>query len=366
MAKKLNYAELFTLRPDGRYQGYYRDDTGKRRVVYDRDPQKLYLRLREIEEAKSKPATFKEVATDWHYQVMEDMADGTQASYESHYKRAVERLGEYLLEKITARDIDIHLKALKNQGLAASTTNKQLVVYRSIFGWAIVHEKYGKQIQINPAVAVKLPKGMPKPKKREAPEDDVVRKIQDNASTAYFGLFPMFLLCTGMRRGEALATRWCDIDFVAGTISISRSVSLRGARGVITDPKTESGIRTVPILPPLLPLLVPPQGAKLTDLVFHGEDPALPMPKSAYDRKWHHYCKDMGFLGRKGHTLTAHMLRHGFATMLYEAGIDEKEAAQLMGHADEEMLRLVYTHLRNKKKASAAERLKQYTANGLV
>ncbi len=366
MAKKIDYASLYTLRPDGRYQGYWRDEFGKRHIVCDKDPEKLHQRIAEREEAKHKPYTFGEIAADWHYQVLEDMPDGTRASYEAHYNRAVSRFGELQIQDITAHAIDTHLKVLKAQGLSASTLNKQLVVYRSIFQWAIIHEKYGKQIQISPAVAVKLPKGLPKAKKREAPEDDVVRKIQENAAKAYFGLFPMFLLCTGMRRGEALAIRWCDIDQKGGTISVSHSVSLRGSRGVITAPKTESGIRTVPILPPLAPLLVRPQSEKLTDYVFHGENPALPMPKSAYDRKWHHYCKELGFMNGDKHTLTAHVLRHGYATMLYEAGIDEKEAAQLMGHADEEMLRQVYTHLRNKKKASAAERLKQFTSNGLV
>ncbi len=70
MAKKIDYASLYTLRSDGRYQGSYRDENGKRHSVYDRDPEKLHFKLLALEEAKSKPATFEDVAADWHYQVM--------------------------------------------------------------------------------------------------------------------------------------------------------------------------------------------------------------------------------------------------------------------------------------------------------
>ena len=41
MAKKMNYASMFTLRKDGRYMATYTDATG-RHSVYDKDPEKLY------------------------------------------------------------------------------------------------------------------------------------------------------------------------------------------------------------------------------------------------------------------------------------------------------------------------------------
>ena len=44
MAKKINYADLFTLRKDGRYMATYADETG-RHCLYDKDPERLYHRL---------------------------------------------------------------------------------------------------------------------------------------------------------------------------------------------------------------------------------------------------------------------------------------------------------------------------------
>lgn len=43
MAKKINYAAMFTLRKDGRYMASYTDNTG--RLFYDRDPERLYSKL---------------------------------------------------------------------------------------------------------------------------------------------------------------------------------------------------------------------------------------------------------------------------------------------------------------------------------
>ena len=54
--------------------------------------------------------------------------------------------------------------------------------------------------------------------------------------------------------------------------------------------------------------------------------------------------------------IRAHDLRHSYCTMLYEAGIDVKTAQKWMGHADDDMIREVYTHLSEKmeKKAQIA------------
>ncbi len=146
--------------------------------------------------------------------------------------------------------------------------------------------------------------------------------------------------------------------------------------------KTKNGVRIVPLLPPLKKVLHMPANAKSHDYVFPGEDPKKPMPGSTYDRKWLHYCKDMGFVtdtpeekissqGKKyikhnyKPTLTAHMLRHGYVTILFEAGVDEYTAKELAGHANIATTRAIYTHLRNQKKTASVDRLKEYVSRGL-
>lgn len=379
MAKKINYASMFTLRKDGRYQGSYTDETG-RHYVYDRDPEKLWHKLNSPKEEK--PLLFREIAESWQKDAWEKIREGTVACYEAPFKRALERMGDYVASEIEPHDISTHLQILKAQGLSASTIKKQRVIYKQIFQHAIVDKDYGKIIRSNPALYVKLPDGLPKAKQREAPEDEIVKKIRANAETAYFGMFAFFLICTGFRKGEALAIRWKDIDFEKGMISCSEAVSYRSGTAKTAPPKTRSGYREVPLLSALSDVLEKPAEAADTDYVFYGEDPAKPMPKSTYDRRWKHYCIDMGFVTDEPETrtsaqgkvyvvhnykpsLTAHDLRHGYATMLFEAEVDVYTAKSLLGHADIETTMAIYTHLRNKKKMSSFDKLKEYAKTAL-
>lgn len=378
-SKKIDYAAMFTMRKDGRYQGSYVDKTG-RHYVYDKDPERLWHKLNDPKEEK--PLLFKEIAQAWQTNAWKKIREGTIACYEAPYNRAVDRFGDCVASEIEPHDILTHLQTLKSKGLSASTIKKQRVIYKQIFQHAIMDEVYGKTIRSNPALYVKLPDGLPKAQRREAPEDEIVKQIRAKSRTAYFGMFAFFLICTGFRKGEALAVRWKDIDFNKGAITCGESISYRSGTAKAAPPKTKSGYREVPLLAALSEVLERPAGAADTDYVFYGEDPSKPMPKSTYDRRWRHYCIDMGFVedepesrtSKQGKvyvvhnytpTLTAHELRHGYATMLFEADVDVYTAKSLLGHADIETTMAIYTHLRNKKKMSSLVKLHEYAKTAL-
>ena len=377
--KKIDYASMFTLRKDGRYVATYSDETG-RHHIYDRDPERLWHRLNDPKEEKA--LLFRDIAEGWQNEAWEKIREGTKSCYDAPFQRAVDRFGDRVAAEIEPHEISTHLQILKAQGLSASTIKKQKVVYKQIFDYAIMDKVYGKTVRYNPVLNVKLPDGLPKAKKREAPEDDIVKKIRTQADTAYFGMFAFFLICTGFRRGEALAVQWKDIDFKKCTITCGETISHRTGTAKTAPPKTDSGYRTVPLLPALSEALERPQGAKDTDYVFYGEDPKKPMPQSTYDRRWLHYCKDMGFvtdepeqhISKQGKkyvvhnykpSLTAHDLRHGYATMLFEADVDVYTAKTLLGHADIETTMAIYTHLRSRKKMESIDKLKEYAKEAL-
>lgn len=58
--------------------------------------------------------------------------------------------------------------------------------------------------------------------------------------------------------------------------------------------------------------------------------------------------------------VTAHRLRHGFATMLLEAGIEPKDAQELMGHADIKITMDIYAEIRSKRKEHTREKLNAF------
>lgn len=376
MAKKIDYAGMFTLRKDGRYQVKYTDSDGCLRILYDRNPENLYHKLQAAKEEK--PLSFRLIAELWKDKKWDTYTDGTKASFSSCYDRAVEELGDMMITDIQSYHIKNHLDRMRAQNYSASTMKTQKSVYNLIFQNAIVDRTIGKTLRINPVAEIKTPKSLKPAQKREAPEDDVVSKIRKCAKTDEFGLFPLLLMSTGFRRGEALGLRWGNVDFKNKAITQDRQIVYRGM-AIEKEPKTENGVRTVPLLPDLEKVLKRPRKAKDSDFIFHGEDPSKPMAESTYKRRWLSYCKRMGFVevqitdtyttSGNNHTyekktykptLTPHYLRHGYATLLFEAEVDEFTAQKLLGHADINTTRSIYTHLRNKKKQESIDKLRSF------
>lgn len=131
-----------------------------------------------------------------------------------------------------------------------------------------------------------------------------------------------------------LALRWEDIDFDAGLIHIRRNAPLVDNRPVVGTPKTKKGCRSIPMGKQLTDMLRPLQAQE--GYVIGG---TAPITKSSY-------TKAMQRIGKKIdlHGATAHILRHTYATMLYNAGVPPKMIQYIMGHADFSTTMNRYTH----------------------
>lgn len=60
---------------------------------------------------------------------------------------------------------------------------------------------------------------------------------------------------TGMRRGEALALHWSDVDLEAGTLAVRGTLGRVGGELIITEPNTDRSRRSVPLSAPLVAML---------------------------------------------------------------------------------------------------------------
>ena len=355
--KKIDYAGLYTLRSDGRYQGYYKDAAGKRRAVCDRDPEVLFRKLQEREAeavrgAAPKVPTFREVAENWEREHREEIEDRTWKNYLPHYKDILDRFGEMPFPDVEPGDINADLQRAKRQGYGATVVRSRRSIWRMIYDYAVV----AGVVKYNPVSSIKLPKGLHKGK-RIGPTTEEMKIICSNLDVP-FGLFPFLLLCTGLRKSEALALQWEDIDFKAKEISITKSIDYtNGAHPTYKPPKTEAGYRTVPIVDILLKPLQRAAGTAETDYVFPcppsnrgGQGGGL-MTDRAYEGAWARYCVTVGLVDSSGKpTLTAHQLRHGTATMMFEANVDELTAQRILGHSRIEITREIYTDLRKAQK----------------
>ena len=353
MAKKRKYADMFTLRADGRYQGSYTNETG-RHYLYDRDPEQLFHRLQEATEPKVPPEpTFGQIAEDWEREHREEITIRTWNNYAPHYQDILAKHGSKPFSQVSALDIINHLTAAKAQGYSATVVNTIRSLYRMIFDYAVANDV----APYNPVTSIRLPKGL-KRGKRVAPTDDQIRTIFANVDNP-FGLFPVFLLCTGMRKSEALALTWKDVDFNRCEISVTKSLDYTvGARPKNKAPKTEAGSRTVPIIDLLFIHLQKAYQSRTSEYVFpappsnRGGKGGGPMTLRGYEGAWMRYCTDVGFLywddetGQYKPSITAHNLRHGTATLMFELGVDELTAQRILGHSRIEITREIYTELR--------------------
>ena len=138
-----------------------------------------------------------------------------------------------------------------------------------------------------------------------------------------------FLLETGLRIGEALALTYADIDFEQKTVSVSKNVVFIEGKRIDQDTtKSAAGVRIVPI---------PSSAMQLLNERADKETVIFPFTYSAVRNCMRRLQETLGF------SLSAHLLRHTYATRLEEAGISPKLKQYLMGHSTLEMTQNTYT-----------------------
>lgn len=258
--------------------------------------------------------------------------------------------GQYLRE-IHADEVDAFLHWLAAKGYARKTVQSRRDVLNMVFDYAILQ----RWCAHNPCGPVKMPKGL-KSSRREPPTDDVIQAINEGPKMGG-NLFAYILLYTGMRRGELLGLRWDDVDLAGGVINVRRSVYHIGDTPYLKLPKTEAGERQVLILDKLRPVLAKPGKG----YIFGG---VSPLKETEFNRMWWALCSANGWTDRAKMLVTPHQFRHAFATMLFEAGINEMDTMQIMGHSNISVTRNIYTHIRKARMQGTAERLNQYLDGG--
>ena len=327
-------------RPNGLYEKVYTID-GKKVHFYGKTEREILEKYRNYQTKKTEEETFTSVADKWREQYENQVEYYTFHKSNAHYLRAVDYFGDTIISEITPQNVNQFYLYLANKKYAKKTITNQKSVLNNIFKYAIIKGF----ITSNPADYVDIPHKLPQTK-RELPSDKDIQKVKDNINFSCIGLLAYIVMYTGCRRGEALALQYKDIDFINKKISISKAVYYKNSKACIKSTKTIAGIRTVPLLNALEPYLKPNNNPD--DYIISGH---APLTESQFKRWWKKYADET----KQNSTL--HQLRHAYATMLYEAGIDEKVAQELMGHTDIQTTRNIYTHIRTSRIDEAAEKL---------
>ena len=175
------------------------------------------------------------------------------------------------------------------------------------------------------------------------------------------GVLPMFYLelTTGLRRGELVALLWDDLDLEKQTLTISKSAGRINGEVKVTQPKTANSVRTIYLPKETVDLLIQE----------HAKHPSNPVmfPSPVTGKLYGPDC-----IGRLHKTLLKkagipenipfHGLRHTFATLAIQQGVDAKTVSSILGHYSAGFTLDTYTHVTGEMQKDAAQRMGSFMA----
>ena len=383
MAKKRANGEgSIRKRSDGRWEGRYTagydPETGKRitKNVLAKTQAEVKEKLaKAIEESKkldivrSDEYTVAEWLRLWYElyakpNIRPTTADSYHRGIESH---VIPRIGSIKLKQLTSRDIQKMYKDLQENGRLRKSKKQQNglsnATVRGIH--MMLHNALDRAVKErlilrNPTEDCIIPKIQKQEMKILNPED--MKAYLEAADKR--GVLPMFYLelVTGIRKGELTALLWSDLDEEKRTISVSKqAVGDRNRNVTISRPKTENSVRKISIPESAVELLRQKHEK-------HPENPWMfPSPKTgemyhpdSIAKLHEKILKDTGL-----EHIRFHDLRHTFATMALQNGVDVKTVSSMLGHYDAGFTLKTYTHATRQMQDQAAEKMGSFMAQVL-
>jgi integrase len=373
-----------TQRTDGRYaiQVYIGIVDGKRKykTVYgktqkeaNKKAEELKVSLRKGMDISSHNDSFKTWANYWLTSKKGEVSADRYSTLESRSKVWIDALNNAQISQIRPFELQSILSSIsvKNpytgKPMAKKTIRGYVQVINAIFDFAVDN----RVIDYNPANKLKISQNAAPAKTRRALTEIERQRVMEFEHRAKPSA--MLMMLSGLRRGEATALRWNDIDFENNKISVTKSYNFKtkefkspknGKSRVVSVPQILIDyLRTLPKVSPFV--LTNARGQMMTE--------------DSWKRLYQSYMLDMNIEYEFGGSInkfanninvpmlitpfTPHELRHTFCTIMFEADIDALTCKEQMGHADIQTTLSIYTHLSAQHKESEVNKLDDFLKN---
>ena len=269
----------------------------------------------------------------------------TLSSYDGIFKNYISPgIGDMQLVQVRHS----HLQTILNK--EANKSNSLLIKIRMIMKELFKRAYAAQYIFRDPSATLELPAGTYKGHRiiTEA-ERKAIYALAPNHPA---GLWVLTLLNTGMRPGESVALVWADLRFDLDEINIIHAKE--SGSNNIKAPKTEAGIRVIPMRPLLKELLMAAAG-KPDDPVFPNTKGGF-MSSSTMYTMWASFKRTLDIqmgatVDEDGNIvksivgdLKPYCFRHTFCSDLEKGGVPLNLAKNLMGHNNISTTSDIYTH----------------------
>ena len=336
------------LRKDGRYESRIpngKKSNGKRTFLYvlARTKEQCINRVQALCR-RNKPQeycslTVTELFNEWHHSILHRVKESTAANYLMKAdKHILPAFGNKAVSSVTANNVYDFIAEKQKAGFSPRYIADIVILMKTIFKYAV------RTYQIfNPMDGIVLPK-------KKSPEIQLLDEAEQKTLQQYIAahqnrstLGTAIALTAGMRIGEICPLQWKDIDLEKRIISVTKTMQriqcpteTSKTKLIITDPKSESSRRQIPIPDCMMGFLLKFKG-KPEEYVLTGTE--KPVEPRAMQYRFRTILKNA-----KLPSVHFHALRHIFASNCIRLGFDVKTLSELLGHSSVEITLNRYVH----------------------
>ena len=262
----------------------------------------------------------------------------------------VNNLYKYLLpikdEKINSIDLSKYRQLtnyIESQNFSSDYNNKILGLFKQIVNYSAKH--YNTSESILKFIEPYREKNIIKKEMLFFTLEEY--KKFDSVVTGFsYHTFFELLYYNGLRKGEAQALTWNDIDFVRNEVKITKTITtkIKGENWTISSPKTKSSIRILPLTKKLISdfKMMLDNAKEFKDFTYDwfvfGN--SIPFKESTIEHKKNEYCKLDNIK-----QIRIHDFRHSCASLLINQGASIILVSKFLGHSDVSMTLNRYTHM---------------------
>lgn len=332
---------------------------GKRYSVYGRSAKEIAQKEYDLRQAlenntytENKNITLDKYFQYWLQEKRKTIKGSSIKIYKSIYNSHISGpIGSRKVRSIERREIIDLQNSLLEAGQTVARVNETIRTLKNILNSAVVDDI----ILINPAGNIKRIKD-DRPKASETihralTQEEQQAFMQEMRNSFYYE-FVAFILCTGLRVGEAAALTWNDIDYFNNTISVNKTVAKdENYKNIISSPKSKTSVRDIPLSDNAKKILKSMKektstfkivsidqqifySARLTTIADKVINKAIAQALEALEAKGTHIER-----------FTVHALRDTFATRYIEQGGTAQTLKTILGHSSLSMTMDLYAHV---------------------